>query len=78
MLQLWSIICNEKNNNSQMANFIKSTKTSSTASFSGATSLPPIGNSFMYRKTSSHINTNSAYVILERTDFIQISNLTFY
>ena len=78
LLQRWNIICNDKNNNSQMENFIKSTKTSSPTSFSGATSLPPIGNSFMYIETSSNNNTTSAYVISERTDIFQITNISFY
>ena len=58
--------------------FIKSRKTSSSTSFSGATSLPPIGNSFIYIKTSSNNTTNSACVILKRIDFIQITNITFH
>ena len=40
LLQPWNIICNDKNNNSQTGNFIKSTKTSSPTSRSGETVLP--------------------------------------
>ena len=32
----------------------------------------------MYIETSSNNHGNIVYVILERTDFIQISNITFY
>ena len=79
LLQRWKIICNDKTNNSQIGNFIKSTKTSSLTSESRAMVLPPIGNSFMYIETSSNNNnTVSAYVVLERTDIIQITNRTFY
>ena len=72
------VTCNDENNNSQIVNFIKSTKSSRPTSFSGATILPTIGNAFMYIEISSNKNTNSAYVILERTDIIQITNIAFY
>ena len=72
------IICNDKNNNSKKGNFIKSTKTSSPSLESGATMIHPIGDAFMYIETSSNNHTNSAYVILERTDIIQITNISFY
>ena len=78
LLQQWNIIRNDRNNNSQVGNFIKSTKTSSPSSESGAAVLLPIGNNFLYLETSSKIQTNSAYVILERTDIIQITNFSFY
>ena len=58
--------------------FIKSTKTISPTGYSGATSLPPIGNSFMYIETSSSNHGNNVFVSFERTDVIQISNITFY
>ena len=51
LLQRWKIICNDKNNESQIGNFIKSTKTSSPTSHSGATTKPPIGDAFMYIET---------------------------
>ena len=53
LLQNWLINCNDKNNNSKIQNFIKSTKTSSGTANSGAGSKPPIGNSFMYIESSS-------------------------
>ena len=44
--QNWVIKCNDKNNIGKIQNFIKSTSTNSPTSHSGATSLPPIGDSF--------------------------------
>ena len=54
LLQNWVIKCNDKNNGGKIQNFIKSTKTNSPSGYSGAESLPPIGNSFMYIETSSN------------------------
>ena len=59
-------------------NFIKSTKTNSTTGDSRATSMPPIGDSFMFVETSSSYHGNNAFVRFERTDIIQIRNITFY
>ena len=78
LFQRWNIICNNKKYNCQIGNFINTTKKSNPTSDSGATVKPPIGNAFMYIETSSNNHTNSAYVLLERTDNIQITNTTFY
>ena len=78
LLQKWIIKCNNKNNISKVGDFIKSTKTNSPTGHSGATSLPPIGNSFMYIETSSNNHGDDVFVSWERTDIIQISNITFY
>ena len=59
-------------------NFIKSTKTKSPTGFSGATSSPAIGISFMYIETSSNNYGNNVFVSSARTDIIQVSNITFY
>ena len=69
LLQNWNIIANEKNNNGKISNFIRSTKTNSPTGDSGATSLPPIGNSFMYIETSSNNNGNNVFVSFERKDY---------
>ena len=45
-----------------MQNFIKSTKTSSPTGDSGALSLPPTGNFFMYIETSSGNHGNGVFV----------------
>ena len=54
LLQKWYIKCNNKNNDSKVGNFIKSTRTNSPSRYSGGTPRPPIGNSFMYIETSSN------------------------
>ena len=79
LLQKWNIKRNNKNNDSKVGNFIKSTITNSPTGHSGATSLPPIGSAFMYIETSSNIHGHErVFVSFERTDIIQISNITFY
>ena len=78
LLQKWKTYCNNKNNQSRISDFIKSTKTNSPTGFSGATSLSPIGNAFMYIETSSNDHGPNLFVSWERTDIIQISNITFY
>ena len=79
LLQKRNIKCNNKNNQSRITDFIKSTKTNSPTGHSGATSLPPIGKSFMYIETSSNNHGHErVFVSFERTDIIQISNITFY
>ena len=78
LLQKWNIKCNNKNNQSRITDFIKSTKTNSPTGYSGAESLPSIGNSFMYIETSSNNHGDDVFVSWERTDIIQISDITFY
>ena len=78
LLQNWKIIRNDKNNNCNKNTFVRSTKTTSPTGYSGATSLPPIGNGFVYIETSSYSHRNIVCVSFGRTDIIQISNLTFY
>ena len=78
LLQKWTIKCNNKNNQSILTYFLKSTKTNSPTGNSGATSLPPIGNAIMYIETSSNNHGNNVYVTWERTDIIQITNISFY
>ena len=80
LLQKWKIYCNNKKIQSRINDFIKTTKTNSPSSYSGAgaTSLPPIGSSFMYIETSSNNHGLNVFVSWERTDIIQISKITFY
>ena len=78
LLQNWNIKCNDKNGNGKILNFVISTKTNSPTADSGAMSLPPIGNSFMYIETSSNNHVNNVFVSWERIDIIQITNITFY
>ena len=79
LLPYWKIICNDKINNDKIQNFIKSTKTISSTGNSGATNLPPIGTAFMLIETSSN-NFGSIFVFVswERTDIIQMTNITFF
>ena len=79
LLPGWRNFCNDKNNNGKIRDFIKSTKTNSPTGFSGATSLPPIGISFMYIETSGNNSGNDdVFVSWEKLDIIQITNITFY
>ena len=79
LLQKWYIKCNNKNDISKVGDFIKSTKTHSPTDDSGSTSLPPIGDSFMYIETSSNnYGHERIFVSFERTDIIQITNITYY
>ena len=78
LLPSWRIYCNDINNNGTITRFIESTKTNSPTGSSGATSLPPIGSAFMYIETSGNNNGDSVFVRWERTDIIQITNITFY
>ena len=78
LLQKWVIYCKNKNNQSKINDFIKSTLTNSPSSNSGAESLPPIGNAFMYIETSGNNNGNNVFVSWERTDIIQITIIAFY
>ena len=54
LLIQWKVVSNDKNKNGVTTNFIRATKTNSRTKESGATSLPPIGDSFMYIETSSN------------------------
>ena len=78
LLPYWKINCNDKNNKSKIQSFIKSTKTNSPTGDSGATSLPPFGSAFMYIEKSSDNHGNNVFCSFERTDIIQITNITFY
>ena len=78
LLQKWKITSRNVNGDMKNGKFLKSTTSSSPSGESGATTLPPIGNAFMYIETSSNNHGNNTYVIFERTDIIQITNVTFY
>ena len=60
-----------------IGNFLKSIN--SPTNDAGATGLPLIGSAFMYKETSSKINGHEkVFVSWERTDIMQITNITFY
>ena len=79
LLQKWNIYCNNKVNQSRINDFIESTRSNSPTSSSGATSLPPLGNAYMYIETSrNNAGNDNIFVSWERSDIIQIINITFY
>ena len=79
LLQKWHIKCNKKINQSGKTDFLKSTKTNSPTGHSGATSLPPIRNSFMYVENCSNYHGHErVFVSSERIGIIQKHNITFY
>ena len=79
VLNDWRIVCNDINGLGNLNRYIKSTKTSSPTSQSGATSLPPIGNGFMYIETSGAFSgDDNIFASFERRDIIQITNTTLY
>ena len=77
VLPYWKTNCNDINKNGKISNFIKSRKTKNPSSHSGATSLPPIGKSFMFIEKNSNNHDKNVFVSWERTDIIQITNMTF-
>ena len=79
LLPRWKVICNDKNNNDVTTNFIRASKTNSPTSDSGAISIPPIGDSYMFIETSSNNHVHErVFVSCGRTDIVQISNISFY
>ena len=78
LVQKWNIIYSDINGKGKLNNIKKSTKTTSPTGQSGASALPPIGDSFMSLETSSGGHGINVYVSFERTDSIQISNVTFF
>ena len=78
LLQNWKIKCSDKNGKGKLQIFIRSTKTKSPSSHSGATSLPPIGSAFICMETSSNNHGPDVFVRWERTNINQITNITFY
>ena len=62
-----------------MSTLFNSTRSSSPTSTSGATGLPPIGDSFIFNETSSNISgSDNVLCSFERTDVRQNSNKTLY
>ena len=78
LLPHWKFLYNDKNNNGKIQNFSKSTKTTSPTGDSGATTLPPIGTAFMYIETTGGNKRSGVFASFERSDIIQISNITIY
>ena len=79
LLPKWKIKNLNKINGAKLGNFLRSTFTNSPTSQTGATALPPIGNSFMYIESSSNNHGDEkVFVSWERTDIIQVTNIIFY
>ena len=81
LLQNWKIICNNRFGEGVPSDFVKSTKTNSPTSSSGATNILPLGTCFMFIETSSNNHNSSndnVLVSFEKTDLRNISNKTFY
>ena len=78
LLQQWTIRCIDRNRAGNIQKFTKSTKTSSPTTNIGAISIRPIGDAFVYIKTSPNNFGNGVICSIEGTDIIQISIITFY
>ena len=76
-LPSWRMFCNDINNNGKTTVFFGPQKTSSPTGDSWAASSPPIGSAFMYIKTSGGNHGNIIFISFEKTDLIQITNITF-
>ena len=78
LLQQWITKCNSKNDSGKMQNFIRSTRSNTTTSGSGATAFPHKGDSFTYIETSSaNSGCENVFVCFERTDILEF-NWWFY
>ena len=64
-MQNWVINCNDTNINGKVQSLIRSTKTNSPTRNSGAASLLPIGNGFMYIETSANNYGQTAFCSFE-------------
>ena len=79
LLQKWILKCVNKNYIAKINTFLKSTTNTSLTAESGASSIPPIGWSFMYVESSgNNQGANHISVSWERSDIIHISNIKFY
>ena len=77
--QNWVRKCNDKYSNGKIQNFVKSTKTNSPTENGGATTSPPIGDSFMYiEAVFQNSDSNNVFYAFDRNDFINKTNITSY
>ena len=58
--------------------FVQATTENSPTGYSGATTLSPNGDSFMFVETSFTNSGENVFCTFERTGNIQISSITFY
>ena len=79
LLQKWILKCLNRNYNARSNTFLKSTTSSSPTAENGATTIPPIGWTFMYIESSGNNHgANHVMVSLERIDIIHISNIKIF
>ena len=76
LLQNWNIKCNDRKNTGKIQNFIRSSNQLTPSPNTGANTLPPIGIYYLYIETSSNNHGDNVYCSFERTDIIQISNIS--
>ena len=69
---------NDKIYAGKVTTFLGATKSTSPIAKSQAKDLPPIGDSFMYIRTSSIKYVEKDFDSIERTDIIWKSNITFH
>ena len=73
------INCKDTNNTGKIHNFVKTTNSTSPTGNTGTPKIPQIEESFMCVETSACNSSNeNIFVSFDRTDIIQISNITFY
>ena len=78
LLQQWNNKYNYENKRGKITSFIRSPISSTPLGSIRATSLPPVGDSFMNLETSSNLSGTNVYCSFERTNFVEISNIEFY
>ena len=72
LLQKWVTKCNDKNNNGKVQKLNKSKRTNSHTGSTGATTVYPIGGSFMYIETTSdNSGSDNKFFIFERKDIFK-------
>ena len=73
LLQKWNINCNNKKIDCEIQSFVRSRETSSPKGNSGATSLPPIRNLFMYIGASQNISGEEIFFLFHVHEQITFS-----
>ena len=76
LIQQWHIKCNDKNKKGKITIFVKSSKTNTPRGSAGAAQIPTIGYSNLYSETSGEKLGSNVFDSFERTDIMQISNIT--
>ena len=77
LLQQWNMKCNDKINRGKILSFRKSSELNTPTGSTRPTCPSPIGDSFLYVETSSNIHGTNVYFSFERTDILQLSEVSF-